>query len=84
MKPRALLALILLISCTNENGSKRALEGLGLTNVRITGYSLFGCSQDDSTCTAFVAERDGKQVRGVVGCGLDGMPFAKGCTVRFE
>ena len=60
--------------------SGRQPDEHGFTDVKIGGYSPFGCSESDDTCTEFTAKRGDRAVRGVVGCGY----LFKGCTVRFE
>ncbi len=68
------------LSCTNEEGAREALEGAGYSNVEILGYSWGKCSDGDSTCTGFVATGPtGLTVRGAVGCGRG---CGKGCTIR--
>jgi hypothetical protein len=80
----AIILALILLGCTNETGSIRALKASGCTDISLQGYALTGCSDSDSTCTEFKATCNGQHVSGVVGCGLEGFPFAKGCTVRFE
>lgn len=75
---------LLVIGCTNESGSRRALEAMGFTDIRLEGFAFTGCSDSDSTCTQFTAKRGDMTVHGVVGCGLEGFPLSKGCTVRVE
>jgi len=75
-----ILALtILLCACTNDNDAKRALMGMGFTDINTTGYQVFGCSEDDHFHTGFTAKNpNGQQVSGVVCSG-----FFKAGTVRF-
>ncbi|VVE90292.1 hypothetical protein [Pandoraea bronchicola] len=57
MRLVALAALLALLSaCTDPDTARRALEGAGYTDVRIGGYSYFGCSEKDSFSTAFTAK----------------------------
>lgn len=75
----AVLALASLGGCSNAAGARQALQAQGFTSIQTTGWAMFGCSEDDSTCTGFKATgATGAKVRGVVGCGR----FFKGCTVR--
>ena len=81
MKRIILAAAIALAGCTNADGTRRVLEAQGFTNIEVKGYSLFGCSKDDTYHTAFEATGpSGKRVSGVVCAGL----FFKGATVRFD
>lgn len=81
MKSLAVLLLLALACCTNEDGAREALEGMGYTNITIEGYDPFSCAKSDDTCTKFEADGPtGKRVKGVVGCGF----LFKGCTVRFK
>lgn len=83
--------IVAAFSCTNEEGARGALEGMGYTHIELTGYSWNKCSDSDSTCTGFVARgpatmdergrwHSGLTVRGAVGCSRTGC--GKGCTVR--
>lgn len=76
----ALLALVLCsFSCTNDSGSRRALESEGFTEIQLTGYSWLSCGKDDTFATGFTAKNaKGNPVSGTVCCGL-----VKGCTIRF-
>lgn len=76
---RLLLVALLATACTDESGSRRALEAQGFTDVVIDGYAWFGCSEDDHFHTSFHAKNaTGHPVSGVVCCGV-----LKNCTVRF-
>lgn len=71
----------LLMGCSNSNDAKRALNGLGFTDVRITGHSWFSCSDDDFYSTGFIAVNpQGQEVVGAVCSGF----FFKNSTVRFK
>ena len=77
----ASLAALALAGCTDADGAIRALEAAGYTDIHITGYRLFGCSDDDWVRTGFAATgADGKLVSGIVCSGL----FFKGQTIRTE
>jgi len=77
----ALFSLLapLLVACTDERGSLRALRSAGYTDITLTGFEPFGCGEDDLTSTGFRAKSPrGEPVSGVVCCGM-----LKSCTVRF-
>lgn len=66
--------------CTDAASSVSTLESAGFKDIHIVGYSYFGCSEDDTFHTAFVATNaSGKEVHGIVCCGM----IMKGCTIRF-
>lgn len=76
----AAAALVMLSGCTDPVGAARALRALGLTNIQASGWSLFGCSEDDQYHTRFTATNAaGDAVSGVV-CG----GWFKGQTVRMD
>jgi hypothetical protein len=84
---KLLLALGLsafLPACTDEEGTRRALDDAGFTQVSVGGYGGLGCGLGlgqggDTFCTEFMATNPaGKRVHGVVGCGV-----FKNCTIRF-
>ena len=73
-----LLGILVLAACTDEDGSRRALEAQGFTEIELTGYNAFGCSDSDSFHTGFRAKNaTGKVVEGVACCGV-----LKDCTLR--
>jgi hypothetical protein len=82
---RAVLVFIsttLLFSCTDEEASRRALEGAGYREIQFEGYSTVKCGQGDHSCTVFTAiGPTGREVHGAVGCG---MGCGKGCTIRTD
>lgn len=82
MKTAAFIILAAaLIGCTDENHADKILRAQGYTDIRTTGYRLFGCSEDDEVRTGFVAKSvNGTRVEGVVCCGL----VLKSCTVRVD
>lgn len=60
--------------------AKRALEANGLTNIRIEGYSWFGCGKEDAFASNFSAVGvNGQPVTGSVCQGI-----FKGTTIRFD
>jgi len=65
--------------CSTTEPAEHALRNQGFTNINLTGYKYFACSDSDSFNTGFTATNaQGKNVEGVVCCG-----FAKKCTVRW-
>lgn len=82
MKHIALLVIVAgLAACTQPNNAQSLLESQGYTDVRITGYNWFGCSDDDTYHTGFEAKSPtGKPISGTVCAGL----IFKGATIRFD
>jgi hypothetical protein len=75
-----LLAVFAAAGCTDETAARRALEYSGFSDVKITGYSYFGCDKHDTFSTGFEARNPkGQFVEGVVCSG-----WMKGATIRFE
>lgn len=71
---------IALCGCTSEGDATRALAGAGYTEIRITGYRVFGCADSDAFHTGFEAKGPtGRRVTGVVCSG-----WLKGATVRTD
>lgn len=84
MKIKTLIAALAvaaaLTACSSRSEAERAVTALGFTDVKTTGYRLFGCSEDDNFHTGFEAtDKNGKRVTGVVCSG-----FLKGATVRID
>lgn len=74
------LAVVAVAGCTDSSVAQRTLSGAGYKNIQITGYSLFGCSDDDFFHTGFEATgADGSRVSGTVCSG-----FFKGATIRMD
>lgn len=66
--------------CTDNESATRILTQQGYTNINITGYQYFGCSNDDSIHTGFTAKTvTGASVSGVVCSGL-----MKSSTIRLD
>lgn len=79
MRSTVILSVALIAACTDDAGAYRALDSSGFTDIRLTGYAWYGCSNSDTFNTGFVAKNtNGKTVSGVVCCGA-----LKSCTVRF-
>lgn len=79
---KLLLPIILLLAtaCTDDAAARRTLQAQGLTDVTITGWSAFSCSEDDFTSTGFKATNvQGNRVSGAVCCGM----LFKNCTIRW-
>ncbi len=75
----AAIVAVMLSACTSGDKAREVLAAQGFTNIQITGYKVFGCSEDDTFHTGFVAKApNGTTVSGVVCSG-----FLKGSTVRF-
>jgi len=85
MKKIKLLSLALIISLsitscmTDDYNAKRVLETQGYTNIELTGYDYFGCSDDDFYSTGFKAKSiNGNNVEGVFCSSV----LSKGGTIR--
>lgn len=79
MRKLLLLIPLLIVSCTDESASKDALEKAGFTDIELTGWAPWSCSDSDKFATSFEATNPhGNRVSGVVCCGL-----LKRCTIRF-
>ncbi len=75
----AALLAITLVGCTDPKQAQKSLSGAGYTDIKITGYSWFACSNDDAFSTGFVAKGPtGVIVEGAV---CSGMLF-KNSTIR--
>lgn len=75
-------ALLVLSACSDPPTAMRALENLGFTEIEITGWRAFGCSDKDDYTTGFRAKGPtGRVVTGIV-CSSWG--WGKGATVRFD
>lgn len=75
-----ILVLVALAGCTDEGAARKALDGSGFTDVKITSYAYFGCGKEDTFHTGFEARGpSGQFVDGVVCSG-----WMKGATIRFD
>lgn len=75
----AIALCVCLTACNGNVSSTEILEKQGYTNVEITGYNLFACSEDDMYRLNFTAVNSNqKKVKGVV-CSSP----LKGYTIRF-
>jgi hypothetical protein len=76
-----LIALLAVSGCTKPDDTLKLLESQGMKDVSITGYEVFGCSEDDFYHTGFEATtQNGARVSGVVCVGV----FFKGATIRYN
>ncbi|MDM8356646.1 hypothetical protein [Pandoraea communis] len=82
MRLVALAALLaLLAACTDSDTARRALHGAGYTDIRIDGYSFYGCGDNDDYSTAFTAKGPtGVPVSGAVCSGF----LSKSATIRLD
>lgn len=55
------IGVMSLVGCTNKKEAKEILEAEGYTDIQITGYNHFSCSEKDQYKTGFKA----KTVKGV-------------------
>lgn len=60
MKLLLLLAL-LLVSCTDPEGTTELLESKGYTNIQITGYKPFSCWKNE-IATGFIATNKDNEI----------------------
>ncbi len=78
---KVLLACVLALSlaaCSDGPTAENALADAGYTQIVTTGWSMFGCSENDTFKTGFTAKGPtGRQVKGVVCSG-----WFKGATIR--
>lgn len=78
----AVIALGLLASgCSRPDHARQVLADNGFTEIHITGWSPFSCSDDDMFSTGFRAR--GVNGRFVTGTVCSGFLF-KGATLRFN
>ena len=80
---KIILASILAVfmsGCTDENTAIKTLDDAGFSEVRMTGWNAFSCSEDDFYHTGFIAKnQNGKTVDGTVCSSI----LFKGATIRF-
>jgi hypothetical protein len=72
---------LLLISCADPNQvAFSALENEEYSNIQLTGFGWFSCSNDDVFRTRFTATNSkGRKVTGTVCSGI-----LKGATIRYD
>lgn len=78
MKLLSLLALLLLVSCTDPKGTTELLESKGYTNIQITGYKPFSCWKNE-IATGFIATNKDNEID--TGCVCSNF-FSKRITVK--
>lgn len=72
-------AICAICGCTDNNKASEILSEQGYTQIELTGYVPFVCSNDDIFSTGFKAKNpNGKYVTGTVCNGV-----LKGATIRF-
>lgn len=70
-----------LVGCTDADNAERILSANGFTQIEVTGYNWFACSDKDFQSTGFKAVGPtGIKVEGSVCSGL----LFKNSTIRFE
>ena len=75
----AFIVIICFTGCTDKESTERALKAQGFSDVKIKGYSYFGCSRDDAFHTEFSAiNPKGEKVEGVACSGI-----LKNTTIRW-
>ncbi|QFR55967.1 hypothetical protein CPT_Muldoon_010 [Serratia phage Muldoon] len=75
------LGMLALVGCTDATEAKRILKNEGYTDVQMTGYDFFACSEDDMFHTGFVGTNAaGNRVEGTICSGL----FFKNSTIRYK
>lgn len=75
-----LITVLTLTGCTNADKATSVLQKQGYSEVEITGYSFFSCSEDDFYATGFEAKSlTGEYISGTVCSGL-----FKGNTIRLD
>lgn len=74
-----MIFVLMMMACVSPDRAEEALKDRGYTDIKIEGYAMFSCSEDDTFANSFTATSpDGKRkVKGAVCCGM-----MKGCTVR--
>lgn len=76
-----IIVSVAIAGCSDSEHATRVLQQSGYSQIKIGGYSFFGCSEDDTYHTSFTAVGPtGHQVSGVVCSGL----FFKGSTIRLD
>lgn len=69
-----------LSGCTADNEAQRVLSGQGYSDIKLTGYRVLTCSDDDTFHTGFTARSiSGAKVSGTVCSGI-----IKGATIRLD
>lgn len=69
MRKKIIYTLIILLfftGCTDKEVARELLIKEGYSDITITGYSFFGCSQNDIKSTGFTAKKGGITFKGAV------------------
>lgn len=75
------VAALMIQGCTKPEKTTRLLQSQGFTDIQITGYRMFICSQQDTVSTGFKAKSiNNENVSGSVCGGL----ILKGLTIRYD
>lgn len=72
---------VLLFSCTNEKGARKALLDSGFHPIEVGGYDWWGCGENDLYSTKFLAYSS-DSTRIVKGCVCEGLFKSK--TIRVD
>lgn len=80
IKKTFLFIVLFLTACTDEPTAYRVLQNDGFTEIQMTGYNIFACSEDDFFHTGFIATKNNHRIAGTVCSGL----LFKNATIRFE
>jgi len=74
-----ILCCFFMVGCTSPDNAIKVLKNEGFTNIQMTGYDFFACSDNDTFSTGFTATKNGKTITGVVCSGI-----LKGSTIRYR
>ena len=83
IKCLALVAIsaVLLVGCSKPEEARKVLKSQGYSDIKITGYKVFGCADGDTWSTGFIAKSVvGIETKGIVCRGL----WLKASTIRLS
>lgn len=81
MKQLTLIFALALVGCTQPDKARALLDAQGYTDIQMTGYKAWSCSDDDQYHDGFTANTPaGKAIEGTVCAGM----WFKGATIRFD
>ena len=69
-----------IVGCTRPDSARELLTKEGYTDIEITGYAWFACSEDDKFQTGFRARKNGQVIEGAICEGL----ILKNKTIRYK